>query len=107
MKLQVIGCSHHNASVETRERLAFSPQQAQHAMQSLRTMFPECETVVLSTCNRVELYFAAELDDRCPTHHQVVEFLAHFHGVSAESVFDDLFEHEVWNSGRRGSNCTH
>jgi glutamyl-tRNA reductase len=92
MKLQVIGCSHHTSSVETRERLAFSPEQARAAMQRLRTLFPECETVVLSTCNRVELYFASESDERCPTHHQVVEFLANFHGLVPEAVFDDLFE---------------
>jgi glutamyl-tRNA reductase len=92
MKLQVIGCSHHNSSVETRERLAFSPDQARAAMQQLRSLFPDCETVVLSTCNRVELYFAAESAERCPTHHQVVTFLAEFHGLTPEGVFDDLFE---------------
>lgn len=92
MKLQVIGCSHHNASVELRERLAFSPEQARQAMSRLRTLYPDCETVVLSTCNRVELYFAAETAERCPTHHQVVEFIADFHGLTAEQVFNDLFE---------------
>jgi glutamyl-tRNA reductase len=92
MKLQVIGCSHHTSSIEVRERLAFSPDQALAAMQKLRSLYPECETVVLSTCNRVELYFASESAERCPTHHQVVEFLAEFHGLSAEVVFNDLFE---------------
>ncbi len=92
MKLQVIGCSHHTSSIEMRERLAFSPDQARLAMQRLRSLFPECETVVLSTCNRVELYFAAESAERCPTHVQVVEFLATFHGLTPEAVFDDLFE---------------
>ena len=40
----------------------------------------------------MELYFAAESAERCPTHHQVVEFLADFHGLTPEGVFDDLFE---------------
>ena len=92
MKLQVIGCSHHTSSVETRERLAFSPEQTRVALQKLRMLFPECETVLLSTCNRVELYFAAESDQGCPTHHQVVEFLADFHGLTADAVFEELFE---------------
>ncbi len=92
MKLQVIGCSHHNSSVELRERLAFSPVQAQAALLRLRELYPHAETVVLSTCNRVELYFAAEQANQCPSHHQVVEFLADFHGLPAVDFFDELFE---------------
>jgi len=92
MKLQVVGCSHHNASVEMRERLAFSPEQARDALSRLRQLYPETETVVLSTCNRVELYFAAESTERFPSHHDVVEFLADFHGLDAIVVFNELFE---------------
>lgn len=92
MKLQVIGCSHHTSSLEVRERLAFSPDQMRAVLAQLRALYPECETVVLSTCNRVELYFAAEQAERCPTRHQVVEFLADFHGLRAAEVFDALFE---------------
>jgi glutamyl-tRNA reductase len=58
----------------------------------LRTQYPDCETVVLSTCNRVELYFASEQAERCPTHHQVIEFLAGFHGLSAGEFFEEIFE---------------
>ena len=92
MKLQVIGCSHHTASVELRERLAFSPTQAQDALSRLRSRFPDTEAVVLSTCNRVEFYFAAERSDEGPSHHEVVEFLAEFHGLDSLDVFDELFE---------------
>jgi glutamyl-tRNA reductase len=94
MRLQVIGCSHHTASVESRERLAFSPEQTRTALALLREQYPECETVVLSTCNRVELYFAAEQAERCPTHYQIVEFLAQFHGLGVEDVFAELFERD-------------
>jgi glutamyl-tRNA reductase len=92
MKLQVVGCSHHNASVEVRERLAFSPEQTRDAISQLRSRYPEMETVLLSTCNRVELYFAAEGGDPFPSHHDVVEFLAGFHGLDSLEVFDELFE---------------
>ena len=92
MKLQVIGCSHHNSTVEVRERLAFSPTQLREAHVRLRHLFPEAETVLLSTCNRVELYFAAPEAIQCPTHHQVAEFLADFHGLDPAGFFDDLFE---------------
>ena len=92
MKLRVIGCSHHTSSVEVRERLAFSPAQTRVALAQLRQRYPDCETVVLSTCNRVELYFAAEQAERCPTQHQVVEFLADFHRFSPADMFGTLFE---------------
>ncbi|MCH7725152.1 MAG: glutamyl-tRNA reductase [Planctomycetes bacterium] len=92
MKLQMTGCSHHNSSVEVRERLAFSPRQTRDALAILRQRFPQSEAVILSTCNRTELYTAAQDPESCPTHHDVVEFLAEFHDLNAVEIFDDLFE---------------
>jgi glutamyl-tRNA reductase len=92
MKLQLVGCSHHTAPVEIRERLAFSPDQVRLALQALRRRYPETEAVLLSTCNRVELYIASETATACPTHHDVVSFLAEFHGLTADEIFNDLFE---------------
>ena len=56
MNLQLVGCSHHHSAIEIRERLAFSPQQVRQALAELRQRFPDTEAVLLSTCNRVELY---------------------------------------------------
>ena len=63
MKLQLVGCSHHTAPVELRERLAFSRDQIPTALAQLRERFPSTEAVLLSTCNRVELYTAASQAD--------------------------------------------
>ena len=92
MKLQMVGCSHHTAPLEVRERLAFSKDQAIDALSRLRQKYPEAEAVLLSTCNRVELYVASETAETCPSHHDVVDFLAHFHGLDPVEVFNDLFE---------------
>lgn len=92
MKLQMVGCSHHNSSIRIRERLAFNPQQARAALSRLRQRFPDSEAVLLSTCNRVELYIAAEDSAVCPSHHDVVTFLAEFHGLDPAEIFDELFE---------------
>lgn len=92
MKLQMVGCSHHTAPVEVRERLAFNKDQAVDALSRLRQKYPEAEAVLLSTCNRVELYVASETAESCPSHHDVVEFLARFHGLDPIEVFNDLFE---------------
>ncbi len=93
MKLQVTGCSHHRADVALRERLAFSPEQTREALRQLKQVFPQTEAVVLSTCNRTEIYLAGEAGDRTPTHHDIVEFLADFHRLPSETIFDALFEH--------------
>ncbi len=92
MKLQMVGCSHHNAPLEIRERLAFNAEQATAALVRWRSAFPRTEAVLLSTCNRVEVYTASESGKEGPTHHQVAAFLAECHGVDLATVFDDLFE---------------
>jgi glutamyl-tRNA reductase len=92
MKLQMVGCSHHTAPLEIRERLAFSRDQAADALARLRSRYPETEAVLLSTCNRVELYVACESSAACPTHYDVISFLAEFHGLDPVVLFNDLFE---------------
>jgi glutamyl-tRNA reductase len=92
MKLQMVGCSHHRSPVEVRERLAFTPEQTRDALVCFRRQFPQTEAVLLSTCNRVEIYTASESDECCPSHEQVVEFLARYHGLNPAEIFDDLFE---------------
>ena len=92
MKLQIVGCSHHTAPLEIRERLAFGPSQVPLALTRWRDRFPDAEAVLLATCNRVELFVANENLDGGPTHHEVVDFLADFHGLNAVEIFDWLFE---------------
>lgn len=92
MKLQLVGCSHHNASVEFRERLAFSPDQIPVALSQLRDRFPNAEAVLLSTCNRVELYAAATNASDAPTDGELVQFLAAFHGLRVDEVEGNLFQ---------------
>ena len=92
MKLQMVGCSYHNAPIEKRERLAFDPSQAGQALAGLHERFPRSEAVLLSTCNRVEIYTAAEDSASAPTHEQVAQFVADFHRLPLYDVFDDLFE---------------
>ena len=92
MTIQMVGCSHHNSTVQVRERLAFTPEQTRHALEQCRQRFPDSEAVLLSTCNRVELYLATETPRHPPSHHDVVEFVADFHGLKAADIFDDLFE---------------
>lgn len=92
MKVHVVGCSHHNASVQVREQLAFNPDQTRDALSKLRHRFPDSEAVLLSTCNRIELYLASEEEKSCPTHHDIAAFFAEYHGLNPLEVFEELFE---------------
>lgn len=90
MKLQMIGCSHHQAAVEFRERLSFTAEQAQQALTAFRERFPKSEVVLLSTCNRVELYTAVDDDAAGPDEDDVVSFLADQQAMSADELLDRL-----------------
>ena len=91
MKLQLVGCSHHSSSVEVRERLAFTPHQTVDALHRLQDRFPNTEAVLLSTCNRVELYLAGRVSAGCPPHQDMIQFLADYHGLDSTSLTQDLF----------------
>ncbi|XZE54083.1 glutamyl-tRNA reductase [Planctomycetaceae bacterium SH139] len=95
MKLQMVGCSHKDAAVEFREQLAFSEPQAQQALADFRQRFPSAESVLLSTCNRVEFYTAANDPEDCPGHGDVIEFLANARQLTP----DQLLEHTIHRAG--------
>ena len=64
--VSVVGVSHLTAPVEIRERFAFAPGEAEAALGALRTQSDVQEAVLLSTCNRTELYV-------CPAGNQRVQ----------------------------------
>jgi len=61
MSIVVVGLSHRSAPVELRERFAFAEGQVPDALQRLRAAGIATEGVVLSTCNRVEIYAVTPL----------------------------------------------
>ena len=62
MPLIVIGLSHHSSPVTVRERFAFAEARVPAALQLLRDSGTADEAVILSTCNRVEIYAATALE---------------------------------------------
>lgn len=90
MNLRMIGCSHQNVSIDVLESLAFSPEQLRAALARFREEFPQTEAVLLSTCNRVELYTAAGDVKTAPDHQRAGEFLAETHGLPIERLRESL-----------------
>jgi len=95
MKLQMIGCSHHTAAVEFRERISFSGDHLAKALADFRSRFPASEVVLLSTCNRVEFYTSSSDEKDNLTRETVAEFLANQHHIST----DEVVERMIYRSG--------
>ena len=62
MPIVVIGLSHHSSPVTVRERFAFGEDRIPPALQGLRDSGTADEAVILSTCNRVEIYASTPLE---------------------------------------------
>jgi len=89
MKLQMIGCSHHDAAVEFREKISFTTDEVSQALSSFRERFPSAELVLISTCNRVELY-ATGGDDLNLDRDAVIAFLADQQHLRPDEVMDQM-----------------
>ena len=86
-QLVSVGTSHHVAPVEFREKLAFSEEQLIESLQGLCESDQVQEAVILSTCNRVELYAVAHsVRNADAAAKRLVEFLAQYHQMRVESL---------------------
>ncbi|MFO1092624.1 MAG: glutamyl-tRNA reductase [Planctomycetaceae bacterium] len=93
MNVQVVFCNHHTADLTVREKLAFPSEEVLlRAYEALRARFPASEHVLVSTCNRIELYSAQEEATSAPSQLEVARFLSEFHGVPLDTFFNDLIE---------------
>jgi glutamyl-tRNA reductase len=91
VNLLALYCTHENTPLAIRETLAFaSRDRLQRAYAELKRRFSDCEAVILSTCNRVEIYFASPEDDPEVVRDQLAQFLAEFHQVPLDEFVDKL-----------------
>ncbi|MBH0198349.1 MAG: glutamyl-tRNA reductase [Nitrospira sp.] len=96
MHLIVVGLSHKTAPVEIREKLAVPESRLGEALGRLCTYPGIREGVLLSTCNRVEVY--SVVDDVEAGYGRIQEFLADTH-LSLSS--EQLTPHLYWHTGDR------
>ena len=80
----LVGLSHTNTPVEVRERLSFDKKELPHALSLLHGRNHVDECVILSTCNRIEVYSVTE--DTEPCTETVVAFLSEFHGIPRADI---------------------
>lgn len=89
MHLFLVGVSHRTAPVELRERLDFSSRDVGAAVESLAARSSATESVVLSTCNRSEIYVASTSPGQARD--EVIQFLTDYHRLPADAFAPHLF----------------
>jgi glutamyl-tRNA reductase len=89
MHLFLLGVSHKTAPVDLREKLDFSSRDVGAAVEALAARSSAAESVVLSTCNRSEIYVASDALDTA--REEIVRFLSEYHQLPAESFTPHLF----------------
>lgn len=89
MSLVVIGTNHKYSPIEIREKIAFSKNRLKGAMWELSNYEDIKSVVILSTCNRVELY--ASVKDLKVGIEELENFLSRFQEIAKDKVFPYLY----------------
>ncbi len=92
MHIIVVGLNHKTAPVEIRERLAFSESALPDAMSALKNKKSILENVIVSTCNRTEVY--AVVDQLHTGRYYIKEFLSEWFEIEQKEFSNHLFIHE-------------
>jgi glutamyl-tRNA reductase len=98
MKIFVIGLNHNTADVEVREKVAFNGSRLEEGLKRFRELPEVEEAVILSTCNRVELY--ANVKDSVKASESIKTFLSEFHNINRALLDKALYTREDVNAVR-------
>jgi len=92
MKPVVIGLNHNTADIDVREKFAFNGPKLEQGLLAFRELPEVKEGIILSTCNRVELY--ANVKDAGNALENIKTFLSTFHNIKLDSLENALYVHE-------------
>ncbi|KMV70185.1 glutamyl-tRNA reductase [Rosenbergiella epipactidis] len=92
MTLLALGINHKTAPVALRERVAFGPDILDNALDSLLSQPSVHSGVVLSTCNRTELYLS--VDEQHDIQQQLIQWLCNYHHLDETEVLNSLYWHQ-------------
>src|SRR5258705_7583785 len=90
MHLLLVGISHRTAPVDLRGRVDFQRRGGAAALRALADRGSAREAVVVSTCNRAELYVAC--DEAAATRQDLVHFVSDFNGVASTDIAPHVYE---------------
>lgn len=88
MSFLALGVNHHTASVELREQIAFNAEQLRHLFDKTKQIQDLNDMVVVSTCNRTEIYALTEHSEK------ILHWLAQSNGVEAKTLLQHVYRYE-------------
>jgi glutamyl-tRNA reductase len=103
MALHLVGINHNTAGIELREKVAFPPEIVADALQKLQGLDSVSEAVILSTCNRTEIYtsFSSGDGEESTTDSEpanadqaLMQWLSQYHQLNAEDLARCLYSYE-------------
>ena len=88
MQLLALGLNHETASIELREKAAFSPDSIHQALYDLKSSGAADEAAILSTCNRTEIYcgYGKSSD-------HVFDWLSHYSGCDKNTLRGNVYRY--------------
>jgi glutamyl-tRNA reductase len=89
MRILLLGVSHHTAPIDLRERLAFPAERIAPALGLIAQQPGVGESVLLSTCNRTEMYVTCE--DAPSSRDRLARFLCDYHRLDAQGIEPHLY----------------
>jgi glutamyl-tRNA reductase len=92
MSLTALGINHTTASLAVRERVAFAADQLVEALQEGCRSMQLQELVILSTCNRTEMFFAAATDDGLALE-RALAWLGEYHRLDPEEIRENCYHY--------------
>jgi len=98
MNLIIVGLSHKTAPVEIREKLSFPSQTIGEPLNRLCTSYEINEGVIISTCNRVEIF--AVTQDIEKGLRQVKRFISDYHNIPMEGLDEHLYTYTSEDAAR-------
>jgi len=91
MELLVVGLNHNTAPIEIRECLAFPEDKMEDALSKVHALPSVKENMIVSTCNRVEVYAATRETEKAI--HALRDFFSQYHGISLKDFEKSLYTH--------------
>ena len=87
MTLLALGINHKTASVALREKVAFTPDSLVEALASLKKLEGVDESVIVSTCNRTELY----VNTQDESGQKLLQWLSDFHHLDVQEISNNSY----------------
>ena len=95
----IIGINHETATLNIREKLVFAEEEGKEFLEKLKSLLPDTKAVLVSTCNRTEIYFFLESSCTASYKRMLIDEIISFKKLDQEieSTFYSYSDYEAVN----------